>query len=296
MSVRTSAGRLAGALAAALALLCLAPAAFAAEPPERSITELRDGIFRMQNGNHFSIFIVGPQSILATDPINAEAAAWLRAELAGRFGDRPIKYMVYSHNHPDHVSGGEALADPDTLVVAHHKAAEDLRRNQVPTAYPTVTFSERMWLDLDGRAIQLAYHGPNNGVGGLSLYVPDAKFLFVVDWIVLKRLPARDMYFYDFEGMIDSIKDVLHLDFDLVSPGHSVVGDKDDVREFLNYLETLRDEVLAGLNAGKTLEQMQAEITLDRFSHWGNFEWRPLNIQGAYDQLVRTSARFGQAR
>ena len=285
---------IAGAILAALSLLVFAPTATAGEAPERRITELRDGIYRVQQGAHFSIFIVGPKSILVADPLSAETAAWLKAELRARFGDRPIKYLVYSHNHPDHVTGGQALVDPDTLVVAHRKADEDLRRNRAPTVYPNLTFSDTLWLDLDGRAIQLTYHGPNNGAGSISLFVPDAKFLFVVDWIVLKRLPARDMYYYNFEGMIDSIREVLAFDFDLVSPGHSVVGTKDDVREFLAYLETVRSEVLAGMNSGKTLAQMQQEIGLERYASWGNFEWRPLNIQGAYEQLVQTSARFGQ--
>jgi len=282
-------------LTAAFAFLTCAAPVWAQNPPQRSITQLGDSIYRVQNGLHFSIFIVGPKNILATDPIDADTAGWLRAELRQRFGPKPIKFLVYSHNHPDHVTGGQALADSDTFIVSHYKAAADLRRNKAPTAYPNLTFSDRLWLDLDGRAIELRYHGPNNGAGSISLYVPDAKFLYVVDWIVLKRLPARDMFYYNFEGMIDSVKEVLEIDFNLISPGHSVVGTKADVRDFLTYLETLRDEVLKGMNEGKTLSQMQKDITLDSYSNWGNFEYRLANIKGAYDQLVQTSARYGQA-
>ena len=59
-------------LAAAFAFLTCATPGWAQAPPQRGITQLRDGIYRVQNGLHFSIFIVGPKNILATDPIDAD--------------------------------------------------------------------------------------------------------------------------------------------------------------------------------------------------------------------------------
>lgn len=272
-------------------------AAAAVQAPARSITDLGHNIYRFQDGHYYSVFIVGKKGLLLTDPINRQAATWLRAEIRERFGDLPVQYVVYSHNHPDHVSGGEIFKDPATTIIAHEKNAQALRDHHVPTAYPGLTFSDRLRIDFEGRAIDLAYYGPNNGEGNISLYVPDAKFLFVVDWIVLKRLPWREMYYYDLEGSIASLRQVLKLDFDLVSPGHSVTGGKQDVRDFLSYLETLRSAVLDGMNEGKTLEQMQASIRLPQFAHYANYEaWLPLNIKGAYEQLERRSARYGQKK
>lgn len=263
--------------------------------PLRQIEDLGHNIYRFQNDNHYSVFIVGEKSVLLTDPINADAAAWLKAEIAKRFGALPVKYIVYSHNHPDHLSGGEVFAEDTTTIIAHAKAAEDLRRHRAPTAYPTLTFTDKLRIDFEGRDIELAYYGANNGLGSISLYVPDAKFLFVVDWIVLKRLPWREMYYYDLDGTIASLHQVLQLDFNTVAPGHSVTGNKDDVREFLAYLEALRTGVIDGMNAGKTREQLQQELRLPQFAHFAHYEeWLPLNIKGAYDQLERSSARFGQ--
>ena len=272
-----------------------APAPAAKPAAVRDIQHLGHNIYRFQNDNHYSVFILGKQSVLLTDPINADAATWLKSEINKRFGARTVKYVVYSHNHPDHVSGGDVFADAGTVIIAHEKAAQDLRRHHAPTAYPTLTFNDKLHIDFEGRDIQLAYYGPNNGLGSISLYVPDAKFLFVVDWIVLKRLPWREMYYYDLDGTIASLQQVLQLDFTLVSPGHSVTGSKEDVREFLSYLEALRSGVIDGMNAGKTREQIQQELRLPQFAHYAHYEeWLPLNIKGAYDQLERSSARFGQ--
>lgn len=285
------------ALATALSLLTLlAPSARAAEPV-RAISEIGNGIYRFQNDTHYSVFIVGKKGLLMTDPINADAARWLRAEIDRRFGKLPVQYLVYSHNHGDHVFGGEVWKDPATRVIAQRKAAADLRRNRAPTALPDLTFDDRLQIDFEGRAVELRYHGPNNGAGSISLYVPDAKFLFVVDWIVLGRLPWMELYYYDLDGMIDSLHQALALDFTLVAPGHGAVGGKSEVREFLAYLEDLRGAVLDGMNAGKSLARLQQEIRLEKYAGYAKYrEWLPLNIKGAYEQLARTSGRFGQEK
>ncbi|WP_293776653.1 MBL fold metallo-hydrolase [uncultured Oxalicibacterium sp.] len=285
-------------LFALFAVQLFLPASVAiAQENKRSITDLGKSIYRFQDNLHYSIFIVGKESVLLTDPINTEAATWLRKEIRQRWGNLPVKYVIYSHNHLDHIGGGDVFRDRDTHIVAHELAAQDIRRNQMPTATPDITFSDRLRLDFEGRAIELQYYGPNNGAGNISLYVPDARLLFVVDWIVLKRLPFREMYYYDLEGTIASLKAVLQLDFDMVAPGHSVVGNKEDVRESLAYLEDLRDAVLQGMNEGKSLEQMQREIRLDKYRHFASYEqWLPLNIKGAYEQLARLSGRYGQEK
>ena len=268
-----------------------------AQDTKRSITDLGNKIYRFQDNMHYSVFIVGKQGLLMTDPISTQAATWLRKEIRQRFGDLPIRYVIYSHNHLDHVAGGEVFSDPGTTFIAHEKAAEDLKRNHAKTVIPDTTFSDRMEIDFEGRKIALQYYGPNNGAGNISMYVPDAKFLFAVDWVVLKRLPFKEMYYYDLDGSIASLKQVLQLDFDQVAPGHSVVGNKDDVRENLAYLEDLRDAVLKAMNEGKTLEQMQRDIQLPRYASFTNYkEWLPLNIKGAYEQLARVSGRFGQEK
>lgn len=283
-------------LALFVATLLFALSAGAADV-KRSITDLGNGIYRFQNDTHYSVFIVGKQSVLMTDPINADAARWLRTEIDRRFGKLPVSHLVYSHNHGDHVFGGEVWQSAHTHVIAHDKAAEDLARNRAPTAMPTQTFSDRMTLDFEGRQVQLRYHGPNNGAGSISLFVPDAKFLFVVDWIVLKRLPWKELYYYDLDGMIASLHEALQIDFQRVAPGHGPVGGKAEVREFLAYLEDLRGAVLDGMNAGKPLAQLQKEVKLDKYAHYASYQdWLPLNVKGAYEQLARTSGRFGQEK
>jgi glyoxylase-like metal-dependent hydrolase (beta-lactamase superfamily II) len=83
--------------------------------PRRSIEPVSGGVYTAINNNHRTVFLVTPEGIILGDPINADFSRWLKAELASRF-KVPVKYVVYSHHHWDHASGGDVFADTARFV------------------------------------------------------------------------------------------------------------------------------------------------------------------------------------
>ncbi|MFQ5904529.1 MAG: hypothetical protein ACE5JO_12665, partial [Candidatus Binatia bacterium] len=79
-------------------LMGYAGLAFGQRAPVREITRIAGDLYRFRNNFHYSVFLVTPAGIIATDPINADVAKWLKAELKKRF-NRPVKYLIYSHDH-----------------------------------------------------------------------------------------------------------------------------------------------------------------------------------------------------
>ncbi|HAY46954.1 MAG TPA: hypothetical protein DCY55_11825 [Gammaproteobacteria bacterium] len=102
------------------------------EIPHREITHVAGDLYRVQNGSHFTVFMVTPAGIIVADPINTEAATWLKGELKQRF-DVPVRYVLYSHHHWDHASGARAFADTATLVGHANMTSElEFGRNNFP--------------------------------------------------------------------------------------------------------------------------------------------------------------------
>jgi glyoxylase-like metal-dependent hydrolase (beta-lactamase superfamily II) len=99
------------------AVLILASEALGQSPtaPRRSIEPISGGVYTAINNNHRTVFLVTPEGIVLGDPINADFSRWLKAELASRF-KVPVKYVVYSHHHWDHASGGDVFADTARFV------------------------------------------------------------------------------------------------------------------------------------------------------------------------------------
>jgi glyoxylase-like metal-dependent hydrolase (beta-lactamase superfamily II) len=255
--------------------------------PVREITRLAGEVYRFRNNFHYSVFAVTPDGVIATDPINADAARWLKAEIQQRFG-RPIRYVIYSHDHADHSSGGEVLADT-ARVVAHDNARTTILGERRPTAVPGLTFTDRMTIELGGTAVELSWVGRNHSDNSVVMRFPRERLLFAVDFIPVRSLAFRDFPDAYMPDWIESLRRVEQMDFDVLVPGHGPLGTRASVREFREYLEELRGEVLQHARAGRSLDEVKQLVTLPRYAAWTNYrEWLPLNIEGMYRMVQAT--------
>jgi glyoxylase-like metal-dependent hydrolase (beta-lactamase superfamily II) len=87
----------------------------APQPPQRGIVNVTGQLYRAQNNNHYTVFLVTPEGIIMSDPINRDFARWLKAEFATRF-KVPVRYVLYTHRDWDHASGGVVFADTAEFV------------------------------------------------------------------------------------------------------------------------------------------------------------------------------------
>ncbi|MGH8141279.1 MAG: MBL fold metallo-hydrolase [Steroidobacteraceae bacterium] len=96
--------------------------------PIRTFQLVRGDIWRVGNGNWWSLVYVTPDGILLVDPITADFAKWMKAQFAVRFPGKQVRYIIYSHSHVDHIAGAGVFAD----------------------SHPHIIGQERMILNLDG--------------------------------------------------------------------------------------------------------------------------------------------------
>ena len=256
----------------------------AQQAPQRAITQVSGDLYRFQNGGHFAALLVTPEGVIASDPINRDAAIWLKDEVSSRFG-QPVKYVVYSHDHADHIGGGE-IFDQDAVIIAHENAKAAIIGENRPTAAPEVVFADRLTLELGGKEVELIYVGRGHSDNTLVMHFPEERAVFAVDFISIDRLPYMNLTDSYFPDWIDAIKRVEQIDFDILIPGHGPIGTKADATEHRQYLEALYGAVLQATRDGQTLEEMQQSIRLDDFSHFERYEdWLPLNIEGVHRQV-----------
>ena len=268
---------LAGGLAGGMAL--------AQDGPKRAITKIADDLYRFQNNFHFSVFLVTPEGIIVTDPINADAAAWLKSELAKRF-TVPVKYLIYSHDHADHIAGGEVFADTAT-VVAHANTKTHIIGEKRPTAIPDLTFTDRMTVELGGERVELIYLGKNHSDSSIVMHFPAQRTVFAVDFVAVDRLPYRNMPNSYLQDWIDALRQLEAMDFDVLAPGHGGMGKRADVGAHRRYIEELRAEVLTRMREGMSLDEIQAEVTMPAYKDWGSYDnWIALNVEGMYRNLT----------
>lgn len=269
--------------------LALAPAQASAQKTKREITRIAGEVYRFRNNFHYSVFAVTPRGIIATDPINTEAAVWLKGELKKRF-NKSVRYLIYSHDHRDHIAGAEVFAET-AVIVAHHNAKEVIIGERRPTAVPEITFKKKMTIELGGTVVELRYLGRNHSNNMIVMRFPKERILYAVDFIPVRTLAYRDFADAYMPDWIRSLKRVQRLDFDVLAPGHGPLGKKEHVAMFRGYLETLHGKVLLHARAGRSLEEIQRLVTLDRYKSWFWYnKMRLLNIEGMY-RLVQSHRR-----
>jgi glyoxylase-like metal-dependent hydrolase (beta-lactamase superfamily II) len=269
-------------------LLLATPMAWSQQAPVREISKIGGEVYRFRNANHYSVFAVTPAGVIATDPISADAARWLKDEISRRF-NQPVRYLVYSHDHRDHIAGGEVFADT-AIVVAHDRAKAVIIGERRPTAVPQVTFSDRMTLELGGTVLELTWVGKNHSDNSIVMRFPRERILFAVDFIPVNSYAFRDFPDAYMPDWIESLQRVEAMHFDVLAPGHGPLGSKANVTMFREYLQDLRGEVLRYAREGKSLDEMKTLITLPKYAAWGPKEWFPLNIEGMY-RLVQANRR-----
>jgi len=262
-----------------IALMSTAQVARAQDPPVREIIPVTGDLYRFRNNNHLSVFLVTPEGIIATDPINADAARWLKTELASRFGE-PVRYVVYSHGHGDHVSGGEVFSDT-AVIVAHERAQAMLERDKVPTAMPQVTVKDRMTLELGGKKVELIYLGRSHSDNMLVMHFPAERAVFAVDWVPVRRLQFMEFPDGYLDEWPDSLRRLEAMDFDILVPGHGKVGGPSSVTEAIRYLNDLRRAVQAALDSGLSDDEIVERTQMEAYRDWERYqEWRGPNVRG----------------
>jgi glyoxylase-like metal-dependent hydrolase (beta-lactamase superfamily II) len=277
---------LAAALAAAvLAFAGAADAQQPQQPPNRALVKVADNLYRFQNNFHFGVVYVTPAGVIVGDTIDTAAATWLKDEIAKQF-NQPVKYVFLSHDHDDHTSGAEVFATMGVPVISHAAARAKIAANRPAGAVPTVTFTDRLDINLGGKTVELHFVGKNHSDNSIVARFPAERALFAVDWIPVKGLAFREMRDSHFPDWNDGLKRVEAMDFDILMPGHGNVGTKADVAGFRGYLEDLQAAVRKAKGEGKTVDQAKAEIQLEKYKDWAQYQqFLPLNVQGMYGYM-----------
>src|SRR5882724_10599844 len=238
-----------------------------------------DNVYIFRNGNHQAMFIVTNDGVIATDPVayGRPTGGQQYVDEIKKVTDKPIKYLIYSHHHFDHIAGGKAFKDAGATVIAHMRAKERLTQLKDPhTVIPDETVDKTRNITLGGTTLELHYLGLNHSDSTLVMRLPKEKLLFVVDFIPVGSVPGRGMIdFYPLEAE-DSIKQVLAMDWDRLIPGHPGPGDrlgnKKDAQDQLVFLQDASETVKVAAREGKCSDGVEKETKLPKYEKWPGYE------------------------
>ncbi|ETN96636.1 MBL fold metallo-hydrolase [Zhouia amylolytica] len=228
----------------------------------------------------FSCFYITDKEVIVIDPLDsARAEATLTA--IREITQKPITKVFYSHNHWDHIRGGQVFKNPETTYIAHREA-----KNNIPPHTDVITPTavwEGAYKSYDfgnGQVLELHYFGANHGAGMTVFRFAEHNAIFVVDLVV----PDRVLYAYlpdaSPKAWVKSLEKIQELKFKEVYMAHvRVQGDRSDVTFMQNYFRALYAGVEQELKKGTPFFDIPHTVKLPPYNHLKNYdEWLPMNV------------------
>jgi len=239
------------------------------KPVEFNTFQLSDTVYMLkgQGGNvgisdgEDGLFIIDDQ----VRPVTKELLQAIR-----KISGKPIKIVVNTHYHADHVGGNEAIGGAGAMLIAHDNIRKRMTTEQVSIfmnettppyakdALPLVTFNDRMSLHMNGESVT-AYHVANGHTDGDSIiHFPVSNVIHMGDMFFNGLYPYVDL---DAGGSIQGLVAAADLALSLaddstrIIPGHGPLGVTDDLRNYRDYLVQAIANVQELVDQDMTLEQ-----------------------------------------
>jgi cyclase len=253
---------------------------------EEGLTKIADNIYSYADvkgsspQNSFGAnagIIIGKNGIVVVDTLVSAKEAKRFINDIRKISDKPIKYVINTHYHLDHAFGNAEFEKLGAVIISHTLDAQNLRKNGESAlkdakefgltvndmegtvlSYPSLTFNDRMGIDIGEQKIELIYAGNAHTSGSIIVYMPDKKVLFAGDILFTGYHP------FTAEGDLKSWNKVLDyiikMDVNTIIPGHGPVSTKKDVNDMKKYLITF-DKNAKKLSAkSKDIEHIFSEM------------------------------------
>jgi glyoxylase-like metal-dependent hydrolase (beta-lactamase superfamily II) len=249
------------------------------------------GVYVISDNGWQSAFLVTDEGVIVFDAPTS-FGKHIPAAIA-KVTDKPIKILVYSHSHKDHIGGSEAFKDiPGLQIVALEGVSDFLKEMKDSNRLlPTVTFNSGKTLRLGGRTVELTQHHYHSPEGDLFIYIPHAKFMMAVDSVTAGYAPFQGFdlstNFHEYLKVFDQL---LAYDFDNFCGGHLTdTGTRKDVeitKEFTydvyntvkrihNNMDQAGVAAEAAKNVGPDNEFLLFKVVLDKVTHDSVAELKP---------------------
>ncbi len=245
-------------------------------------------------------FVVGKQAVAVIDTGGSFDIGSALAQAVAKTTELPIRYVINTHVHPDHILGNAAFADDNVRFVGHAQLAsvmyesQDAYLRKAPAradggknslVLPTIKVSEPQRLDLGGRTLLLQSWGPAHSTTDLTVLDEQTDTLWTGDLLFTERTPSIDG---DVKGWIQAIQTIQQKPVARLVPGHGP-SPKDQAAAWdaqRRYLLTLQSDIAQGIDKGQDMSEVMQHAAAQEKDKWRLFDViNPRNVNVLFPKM-----------
>ena len=294
---------------------------------------VQGNVWMLVGGPFNAAVSIGNDGVLVVDTMIEPLADRFLAEVKKLAGDKPIRYIINTHFHPDHTGGNEKVTKAGRSIVAGNFAAQvgqdaanqasilahentqlrmmsDLKPAPPFIAMPMDTFfTESKDLYFNGEAVQILHQPSAHTDGDVIVFFRKSDVIVAGDVYINTTFPVvQTAQGGSFQGIIDALNRLIDLTVPAekqeagtyVIPGHGHLADEADVVEYRDMNTIIRDRFLDAIKKGLTLEQVKAaRLVRDYEGRYGATSgfWTTDNfVEAVYRSLSQPEKKTSQSR
>ena len=278
------------------------------------VTEIAPGIFVHQGRYELqspenrgdmanASFVVGSEAVAVIDTLGSAVAGRDLRTAVRAATDKPIRYVINTHMHPDHVFGNAAFKEDNPTFVGHYKLARGLGSRAerylainkqmlgeeafegIEIILPSVGVEERLDLDLGGRTLMLEAQRTAHTDNDLTVTDMATDTLFLGDLLFSVHVPTLDGSIAGWLALLDELS---RKEAARVVPGHGphAMAMPEGLSPEQRYLAAIAADVRQLIKEGKTLEDATKTAGFSEREAWKLFDhYHVRNVTAAFAEL-----------
>ncbi|MBV8842402.1 MAG: MBL fold metallo-hydrolase [Bryobacterales bacterium] len=246
------------------------------QPPAQpsKVNKLANDLYELEgDGGNVAVYLTDEGVIVVDDKFERNYND-IMADIK-KLTDKPVKYVLNTHQHGDHTGGNEKMKANGVQVIVHRNARVNMVAGKQP-GLPHVSFTDQAQVYLGGKEVDAYYNGRGHTNGDVVIYFPALRVLHTGDLFTTNG-QGNVAPFIDYNGMgsaaewTKTLDGVLKLDFDTVIPGHGPISKKADLQKYRDGFEKMQTGIRAMSRQGKGRDDVLKMLVAD-------FGWAPSGL------------------
>ncbi len=224
-------------------------------PVQLELQKVTDSLYVIIGSGGNVAFMPTSDGVVVVDDKFAQDAPQILAKVKS-VTDKPIRYVLNTHQHGDHTGGNEAMLAANAEIIIHKNARANMVEAKQP-GLPRITFSQDSQVFLGGKEVQAHHLGRGHTNGDAVILFPSERVLHMGDLFVNGAPYCDTANGGSIKEWDQTVRKALQYDFDKVIPGHGSVSTRADLQKWVETVAAVRDRVKKGCAGGPAAEAVK---------------------------------------